>query len=103
MDDLGVPLFQETSIWDIKWQCPSAPSASQESVKEEDPGFDYELRQFRQRQEMERSAKSAWQAAQRLAEEAEKQRWGCDWGLGEQLLEGLRVWDSLGEGLQIFR
>eukprot|EP00435_Cladocopium_sp_Y103_P069868 s198_g34.t1 len=48
--------------------------SSEESVKEEDPGFDYELRQFRQRQEMERSAKSAWQAAQRLAEQAEKQR-----------------------------
>lgn len=48
--------------------------SSEESIKEEDPGFDYELRQFRQRQEMERSAKSAWQAAQRLAEEAEKQR-----------------------------
>lgn len=71
---------------DIKWQWvyPSTPdpSALQESVKEEDPGFDYELRQFRQRQEMERSAKSAWQAAQRLAEEAEKQRWGCDWWVG---------------------
>lgn len=71
---------------DIKWQwvypCTPDPSASQESVKEEDPGFDYELRQFRQRQEMERSAKSAWQAAQRLAEEAEKQRWGSDWWVG---------------------
>ena len=40
---------------------------------------------------MERSAKSAWQAAQRLAEEAEKQRWGCDWLGGEQLLEGFGI------------
>lgn len=49
-----------------------------------DPVFENELNQFRQRQEMERSAKSAWQAAQRLAEEAERQRWvpRCGWGAG---------------------
>ena len=60
-------------------------STQQESVKEEDPLFELELRQFRQRQEMEKSAKSAWQQAQRLAEEAEMQRCrlsGCEdwWG-----------------------
>eukprot|EP00438_Fugacium_kawagutii_P014458 Skav223505 [mRNA] locus=scaffold1160:158940:175426:- [translate_table: standard] len=73
-DGRGCWVFDQKPNWGVI--CAPCKDGRKESVKEEvvDPVFENELHQFRQRQEMERSAKSAWQAAQRLAEEAERQR-----------------------------